>query len=213
VIGRRTPCSIAAEADALYRNGSPKWDIGGPQEPVKRLAAMGAFAGEVLDAGCGLGWHAILLASTGLSVTAVDTSALALNQVPQDAGVQFVQGDATALESFDRFDSVLDSAFYHTFVHEPDIRVRYAQTLRRVTRPGAKLFLFGFAPGHINGFTNPMALSENDFRPLEDVGFRTKYLGKTTYQLRVDRRMPQFARWPDERVHVPMWELHAERDI
>lgn len=210
----RTPESIAAEADTLYRNGIPKWDIGGPQEPVKRLAAMDAFSGNVLDAGCGLGWHAGHLSAKGLAVTGVDTSPVALSSAISNApSVMFVKQDATNLEGFDGcFDTVLDSAFYHTFIHEPGIRVRYAQTLRRVTRRGATLFLFGFAPGHVNGFTNPMVLSENDFRPLEDAGFRTKYLGKTTYQLRVDKRLPQFARWPDERVHVPMWELHAGRD-
>lgn len=209
----RTPESIAAEADGLYRSGSPRWDIGGPQEPVRRLP----IRGNVLDAGCGLGWHAIHLASKGCVVTGVDTSAVALERARENArraGVpaDFIHGDVTSLDAVDRFDAVLDSAFYHTFIHEPEIWSRYAETLRRVTRSGATLFLFGFAPGHVNGFTNPMVLQETDFQPLMDAGFKTTYLGRTTYQLRVDGRLPQFRRWPDQRVHIPMWELHAERE-
>src|SRR3954452_11903125 len=45
--------------DASYRNGPAPWDIGKPQPAVVRLASLGAFAGAVLDAGCGTGDNAL----------------------------------------------------------------------------------------------------------------------------------------------------------
>ena len=49
--------------DASYCDGPAPWDIGRPQPAIVRLASAGAFAGAVLDAGCGTGENALHLAS------------------------------------------------------------------------------------------------------------------------------------------------------
>jgi 2-polyprenyl-3-methyl-5-hydroxy-6-metoxy-1,4-benzoquinol methylase len=64
--------------DASYHDGPAPWDIGQPQPAIARLASEGGFAGAVLDAGCGTGEHALLVASLGLSVLGVDVAETAL---------------------------------------------------------------------------------------------------------------------------------------
>ena len=54
--------------DTSYSDGPAPWDIGRPQPAIVRLASKGGFAGRVLDAGCGTGEHALLIASLGLPV-------------------------------------------------------------------------------------------------------------------------------------------------
>ena len=51
--------------DASYHNGPPPWDIGRPQPAIARLATEGAYAGAVLEAGCGTGENALLVATLG----------------------------------------------------------------------------------------------------------------------------------------------------
>src|ERR1017187_5163661 len=64
--------------DASYHDGPAPWDIGQPQPAIVRLASAGGFAGAVLDAGCGTGEHALLVASLGLPVLGVDVAETAL---------------------------------------------------------------------------------------------------------------------------------------
>src|SRR3977135_3449526 len=74
--------------DRLYRgepsvDGGPKpagipWDIHQAQPRLMELEALGGFAGEVLDIGCGLGDNTIFLASRGHSVTGLDGSTAAI---------------------------------------------------------------------------------------------------------------------------------------
>ena len=65
--------------DASYQDDSPApWDIGRPQAAFVRVASEGGFAGDVLDAGCGTGEHALLAASLGLPVLGVDLAETAI---------------------------------------------------------------------------------------------------------------------------------------
>jgi hypothetical protein len=53
--------------ETMYREGqlsqglpaATPWDIGGPQQVVQQLVALGAIKAEVLDPGTGPGHHAI----------------------------------------------------------------------------------------------------------------------------------------------------------
>ncbi|UMB67798.1 class I SAM-dependent methyltransferase [Mycobacterium paraterrae] len=217
------------------------WDIGGPQPVVQQLVALGAVTGEVLDPGTGPGHHAIYYASKGLSATGIDGSETALKRARENASkagvsVNFELADATKLDGLDgRFDTVVDCAFYHTFSTEPDLQRSYARALHRATKPGARLFMFEFGIGNVNGFHMPRALSESDFRDVfPDAGWELTYLGPTTYQINMSaenfddmlRRAPERAEemksvaerfraiepWlTDGRVHAPFWEVHATR--
>ncbi len=217
------------------------WDIGGPQPVVQQLVALGAIKGEVLDPGTGPGHHAIYYASKGYAATGIDGSAGALERARengQKAGVSvnFELADATRLEGLDnRFDTVVDCAFYHTFSTEPELQKSYVQALRRATKPGARLYMFEFGEHDVNGFKMMRSLSQDDFRKVLPVGgWEITYLGTTTYQVNMSAQTIEMmaARNPDMaeqaqtlmerframepwlvngRVHAPFWEVHATR--
>ncbi|MDM1928253.1 class I SAM-dependent methyltransferase, partial [Mycobacteroides abscessus] len=84
-------------AELMYAVNAAPWDIGGPQPVIRQLVALGAVRGEVLDPGCGTGWHAIEYARAGCSVTGVDLAPTAIARARNNtrtAGVeaQFVLG-------------------------------------------------------------------------------------------------------------------------
>jgi SAM-dependent methyltransferase len=217
------------------------WDIGGPQPVVQRLVALGAIKGEVLDPGTGPGHHAIYYASKGYPATGIDGSAGAIERARQNAqkagvSVNFELADATKLEGFDnRFDTVVDCAFYHTFSTDQDMQHAYVRALRRATKPGARLYMFEFGEHDVNGFKMMRSLSEDDFREvLPAGGWEITYLGPTTYLVNMSTQTIELmaARNPDMadqvqalldrframepwleggRVHAPFWECHATR--
>jgi SAM-dependent methyltransferase len=217
------------------------WDIGGPQPVVQQLVALGAVKGEVLDPGTGPGHHAIYYASKGLSATGIDASPAGLERAKENArkagvSVNFQLADATKLEGLENhFDTVVDCAFYHTFSTDPELQRLYARALHRATKPGARLYMFEFGVGNVNGFQMPRSLSEDDFRLVfPDAGWEISYLGPTTYQVNMSSQAIEMmlARNPDQaeafepllerfrviepwltngRAHAPFWEMHATR--
>jgi SAM-dependent methyltransferase len=230
--------------DDRLSNGLPAatpWDIGGPQPVVQQLVALGAIKGEVLDPGTGPGHHAIYYASKGYSATGIDGSAGALERARENAqkagvSVNFELADATKLEGMEnRFDTVVDCAFYHTFSTEPELQKSYAQALKRATKPGARLYMFEFGEHNVNGFKMLRSLSEKDFRDvLPLAGWEITYLGTTTYQVNMSAetiemmaaRNPDMANQVEDmlarframepwlvngRLHAPFWEVHATR--
>jgi SAM-dependent methyltransferase len=217
------------------------WDIGGPQPVVRQLVALGAVKGEVLDPGTGPGHHAIYYASKGYSATGIDASPSGLERARENArragvSVNFQLADASKLEGLEgRFDTVVDSAFYHTFSTEPELQRSYAGALHRATKPGARLYMFEFGPGNVNGFQMPRSLSEEDFRQVfPDAGWEITYLGPTTYviNMSVETLEMMLARNPEAadqvkplierfriiepwltngRAYASFWAMHATR--
>ncbi|MEZ0366984.1 class I SAM-dependent methyltransferase [Mycobacterium sp. pUA109] len=217
------------------------WDIGGPQPVVQQLVALGAIKGEVLDPGTGPGHHAIYYASQGYAATGIDASPAGLERARQNAAkagvsVNFALADATKLEGLEnRFDTVVDCAFYHTFSTDRDLQHSYARALHRATKPGARLYMFEFGAHNVNGFRMPRSLSEDDFRDvLPGGGWDITYLGPTTYQINMSVQTLEMmaARNPDAadqvsevlerfrviepwltngRAYAPFWEVHATR--
>ncbi|CDO30272.1 class I SAM-dependent methyltransferase [Mycolicibacterium porcinum] len=217
------------------------WDIGGPQPVVQQLVALGAVKGEVLDPGTGPGHHAIHYASKGLSATGVDASPTAIERARQNAQkagvtVDFRVADATKLDGLEgKFDTVVDTAFYHVFTGEPELQKSYVRALHRATKPGARLYMYEFGEHNVNGFKMPRSMTADDFREvLPGGGWDITYLGTTTYQGNVsvevfetmaarnpdmaDQMAPVLERlrviepWlVDGRVHMPFWEVHATR--
>jgi SAM-dependent methyltransferase len=135
--------------DASYQNGPAPWDIGRPQAAIARLASAGAFAGAVLDAGCGTGEHAMLIASLGLPVLGVDVAETALNMAREKArnrgiAVEFATADALEFAGLGRsFETVVDCGLFHTFNSEE--RQRYAASLASVTQQGGTLQVLCFS--------------------------------------------------------------------
>jgi SAM-dependent methyltransferase len=151
--GGRVPTSHERMAgqpwDASYHDGPAPWDIGRPQPAIARLADAGAFAGAVLDAGCGTGENALLLASLGLRVLGVDVAETALAMARAQAAArgldaEFAVADALHLDRLGQtFDTVLDSALFHAF--DAAERREYVASLASVTAPGAVLHLLCFS--------------------------------------------------------------------
>jgi SAM-dependent methyltransferase len=126
-------------ADGTYR----WWHLSGPSPEL--LAALGDGwlrpGGRALDVGCGLGAEAGHLAAAGWQVTGVDLSQTALARAAAGGnGAVFMRADVRQLP-FHRecFDAALDRGCFH-YLAPPD-RLRYADELCRVLRPGGRLLL------------------------------------------------------------------------
>ncbi|HEU5471106.1 MAG TPA: class I SAM-dependent methyltransferase [Actinophytocola sp.] len=135
--------------DASYHDGPAPWDLGQPQPAIVRVAAAGGFAGPVLDAGCGTGENALLVAALGLPVLGVDVAETALAMARAKAAergieAEFAAADALRLELLDRrFATVLDCGLFHTF--DAAERPVYVASLAAVTEPGATLYVLCFS--------------------------------------------------------------------
>jgi ubiquinone/menaquinone biosynthesis C-methylase UbiE len=114
-----------------------------------RLADQGAFAGSVLDAGCGTGENALHVAALRLDVLGVDVAETALAIAREKAAarrldVEFVLADAFQLGRLNRtFQTVLDCGLFHTF--DSGERRDYVESLASVTAPGGNLHLLCFS--------------------------------------------------------------------
>jgi SAM-dependent methyltransferase len=134
--------------DALY-TVTPPWDIGRPQPALRTVAESGEVRGEVLDAGCGTGEHALMAAGLGLGATGVDAAPVAIERARAKArerglAARFIVADVLDLPSLDgRYDTVLDSAMFHV-LGDAD-RVPYVESLRSVLRPGGRYFMLCFS--------------------------------------------------------------------
>src|SRR6478736_1885245 len=135
--------------NASYVDGPAPWDVGRPQPAIVRLAAAGAFAGAVLDAGCGTGENALHVAPLGLRVLGVDVAERALSiarekAARRDLDADFVVADALRLDGLGRmFETVLDCGLFHTF--DGDERRDYVAGLASVTRRGGHLYVLCFS--------------------------------------------------------------------
>jgi SAM-dependent methyltransferase len=130
------------------------------------LASEGGFAGAVLDAGCGTGENALLVASLGLPVLGVDVAETALAIAREKAGgrgieVEFAAADALQLKHLGRrFDTMLDCGLFHSF--DGDERPQYAASLASVSTHDGTLYVLCFSddgPG-----TGPHPISPEELR-------------------------------------------------
>src|SRR5438105_2362259 len=125
--------------EAMY-GGTPPWEIGRPQPIFVRLAQAAAITGRVLDAGCGTGENALMLAARGLDVTGVDAAPSAIGIAQGKAAeraltARFLVWDALRLaELGEQFDTVIDSGLFHVF--DDDRRAQYVEALGAIVRPG-----------------------------------------------------------------------------
>jgi ubiquinone/menaquinone biosynthesis C-methylase UbiE len=153
--------------DASYHRDEPApWDIGRPQPVVVRLAREGAFAGAVLDAGCGTGENTLHVAALGLPVLGVDVAETALAMAREKAGkrgidAEFAVADALHLERLGRrFQTVLDCGLFHAFNSEE--QREYAASLARVTERDGTLHVLCFSDAGSD--IGPHPVSQDDLR-------------------------------------------------
>jgi SAM-dependent methyltransferase len=204
---RRQPTSHERMAgqpwDASYADGAAPWDIGRPQPAVLRLAGEGAFAGAVLDAGCGTGEHALHLASLRLHVLGVDVAQTALSIAREKAAArgldaEFRVADALHLDRLGRrFETVLDCGLFHSF--DRDERRGYVASLASVTSSGGHLYVLCFSD--LGPDTGPHPVSQPELRAAfeDDSGWTVASVSRDLLQTRFAPR------------GVPAWLAKIER--
>jgi len=182
--------------DNAYRDGgTPTWDVGRPQGALVRLARSGLVAGSVLDAGCGTGENALLLAAQGHPVLGVDFAAAAIERAAAKAAhrglpVEFLVADALDLAVLGRtFDTVLDVGLFHTFSDAE--RQRYAASLGAALRPGGRAFLLCWSDRNPFG-RGPRRISPREIRETFGEGWWVEAVDPEWLETRL----------PDGRIHA-----------
>ncbi|MFI5692352.1 class I SAM-dependent methyltransferase [Kribbella sp. NPDC051586] len=163
--GTRQPTSHERMAgrpwNESYSNGPAPWELGRPQPAVVRLVSDGAFTGSVLDAGCGSGDNAVLIASSGVPVLGFDVAETALARAREKAAergveAEFVAADALRLGDLGRtFDTILDSGLFHTF--DAGERAQYVVSLASAAKPGATLYVLCFSDADPDDVPHPIS--------------------------------------------------------
>jgi SAM-dependent methyltransferase len=170
--------------NTFYENGTPPWVIGEPQPAIVSLERSGAITGTVLDPGCGLGEHTILLTRLGYDVLGSDYAPTAIEQARANAAAQgvdarFEVADAMDLTDEPGYDTIIDSAVFHVFFDAAD-RARYVASLHRALKPGGVLHVLALSDAG-RGF-GP-SVSEAVIRDAFDAeGWELEGLETTTYR-------------------------------
>jgi cyclopropane fatty-acyl-phospholipid synthase-like methyltransferase len=165
--------------------GKPPWDIGKPQAAIAE--SVNLIISPVLDAGCGTGENALLLAASGHQVTGIDFVDEAIRMARRKATergltVEFQVKDAMTLQDWDRrFATVIDSGLFHVFSDED--RIRYVAGLSHVTEPGGRLLLLCFSDEE-PGTHGPRRVSQREIR----AAFKGAWMVKEIRAKRVDVR-------------------------
>jgi SAM-dependent methyltransferase len=164
-----------------------------------RLAAAGAFAGAVLDAGCGTGENALHVAALGLRVVGVDVAETAIAIARENAKARGLDAEfavADALDLDGAFDTVLDCGLFHTF--DSDERRAYVASLAAVTRPGGKLYVLCFSDAGPD--TGPHPVSEAELRAAFTGSWNVVSVGPERLETRFHAH------------GAPAWRAKLERD-
>ena len=176
-----------------YQAGAPPWVIGEPQPAIVALEQTGMISGRVLDAGCGLGEHTILLTALGYDVLGIDFAPNAIDQARANAAAKgidarFEVADAMKLDSEPSYDTVIDSALFHIFGDAAD-RANYVASLHRAIRPGGVLHLLalsdagrGFGPVVSEAQVRDAFAADERSREEHRSGWELETLDTTTYR-------------------------------
>ena len=180
--------------DTAYADGgTPTWDLGRPQGAVLRLLDAGWFGppgSAILDAGCGTGEHALLLAETGHPVVGVDLAAEAIRRAAAKAEARglaagFLVHDALNLAALGRtFDVALDVGLFHT-LDDAD-RPRYAASLAAAVRTGGRAAILCWSDRNPFG-VGPRRVTRRELRATfrAAAGWRVEEVGAETLETRL----------------------------
>ena len=200
------PGGPPTSADAFDRayEGTPSWDTDQPQPAVVRAAEAGLFGHAVLDAGCGTGEDARMLATRGHDVIGVDFSPRGIERALAGPATtaRFQVADVRDLAAIgfraggSRVDTVLDVGCFHALA--PADRPTYAASVGGALWSRGTLVLFCFSDR--NAFAGgPARLSEAELRGVFADGWTIESLEPETLES------------PREPGSVGVWRLVARR--
>lgn len=183
-----------AHFDAMYQ-GTPPWEIGRPQPEFMALAAAGRIEGPVLDAGCGTGENALMLAARGLEVVGVDIAPMAISRARQKAlerqvDSRFEVHDALDLASLEpvaqgrRFATVIDSGVFHVFSDEA--RAKYVDSLAAAIQPGGRVFMVVFSDLE-PGDWGPRRIRQDEIRAAFAHGWEVEEIAPARFDTLLDQ--------------------------
>lgn len=193
-----------------YRRGDPPWVIGQPQPALVELERSGEISATVLDVGCGDGHNAVYLASLGYDVVGIDAAPAALRRARDTAAargvqVRFEQADVLDLSGHPEYDTVLDSALFHVF--GPQDQLRYARNLHRVTRGRAHVLALAEADPQIGP-----QVSAEEIRAAFADGWRLDRLESARYRgVATGEHAAEFGVTDGEIVDAPAWQVTVVR--
>ncbi|GAA4831447.1 class I SAM-dependent methyltransferase [Saccharopolyspora rosea] len=198
--------------ESAYETGTPPWVIGEPQPAVVELERSGGIRGAVLDPGCGTGEHTIHLARLGYDVLGLDITASGVelaraNAAGQGVDARFEVADALALDGPPRFDTVVDSALFHVFGR--DDQVRYTAALHRACRPGATAHVLALSD--VGPAVGPQ-VSELEIRDAFAAGWRLEEIRTSRYLgCAPEEQAAELGVAPGQRVECAAWLALATR--
>ena len=151
--------------DDAYKTGSAPWVIGEPQPAIVELQRAGRIHSKVLDVGCGTGEHTILLTRLGYDVLGIDFAPHAIEQARANAAekgvdARFEVADAMNLGDEPGYQTIVDSALFHTF--DDDERLRYVASLASVTEHGGTVYVLCFSDDGPD--TGPHPITQEELR-------------------------------------------------
>ena len=147
-------------------DAAPPWEIGSAQPALASLADRVPIESPVLDAGCGTGELAILLAAKGHHVVGIDISARAIagaraKAVEASLDIAFQVHDAEHLEVLEiRPRTVFDSGLLHNL--DTHGRATYVAGLTAICNPGAIVYVLAVSSAAGSGWD----LTPQDLRRL-----------------------------------------------
>jgi cyclopropane fatty-acyl-phospholipid synthase-like methyltransferase len=147
--------------------GSPPWDVGGPQPEFVKLAEAGKLQGQTLDVGCGTGEQVMLAARHGAVAMGVDIAELAIERAQakaEERGISatFQVADVLHLDQLGKlFDVITDSGVFHVFDDEQ--RPAYVNSLRSALRSGGMYYMMCFSDRQ-PGDWGPRRVSQAELR-------------------------------------------------
>jgi SAM-dependent methyltransferase len=195
-----------------YENRTAPWVIGEPQPAIVGLEQTGVLRGKMLDAGCGLGEHTILLTRLGYDVLGIDYAPSAVEQARANAAAKGVDAhfevdDAMNLGAEPGYDTIVDSALFHIF-GDAD-RARYVASLHTALRAGGFLHVLALSDAG-RGF-GPQ-VSEAQIRTAFADGWELEALDTTTYRGVVgEAHSEALGLEVGARVDEPAWLARARR--
>lgn len=198
--------------NAFYESGTPPWVIGEPQPAIVALERTRRIRGRVLDAGCGLGEHTILLTRLGYDVLGIDYAPNAIAQASANAAAKgvdarFEVADAMDLGAEPGYDTIVDSALFHVF--DDADRARYVASLHTALRPDGVVHVLALSDAG-RGF-GPQ-VSEAQVRDAFADGWQLEELVTTTYRGVVTELHAEALGEPiGARLDEPAWLARARR--